>query len=256
MRKKVVITIVISSIIVLATVTYAICIAIISRFSFKLSSTEYVTDGVVLMQAFDDKYSIGHVTSQHNKKWAKKNDYTYKRYSTVTEGEKSHFMRYRASLDLFEDPTVKYVVYVDGDAALNFKHSKLIKAQNKDLTFGNEFVYHNHWGWLTKKSPINSGYIAAKNTPYVINLFKQILNSKLCQKCRQNGCGLHNFKDQGCLDKMLKENKFVDTKKTGIVQSQSRQWPTNSLLIHPAGSSKKTYPNLKKYISDHLLGRV
>ncbi len=245
MKKKYVITIVIFSVIVFAIALYLISLAIISRPSFKMSNYESISNqGVLLLQAFDDNYEIGHMTSQNNRKWAQKNNYDYKVYKDVTKGEKPHFMRYRAILEAFKDSSIKYVVYVDGDAILSFDHNKLYKAKDKELTFGNEFLFHNHWGWLTKKSPINSGYIAAQNTPYVVNLINKLLTSNSCKECRKSGCGLHGFKDQGCLDKLLKKEK-INKSNIGIIQVQSRKWPTTSLLIHPAGTKDSTYSNLK-----------
>ena len=254
MKKKYVITIVISSIIVFAIVLYLISLAIISRPSFKISNYESISnEGTLLIQAFDNDYAIGHMTSENNRRWAKKNKYDFKIYKNVTQGEKPHFMRYRAILEAFKDPNIKYVVYVDGDAVLSFDHAKLYKAKGKELTFGNEFLFHNHWGWLTKKSPINSGYIAAQNTPYVANLFDKLLKSDSCKECRTKGCGLHGFKDQGCLDKLLK-NRKINKSKIGIIQVQSRKWPTTSLLIHPAGTTDPTFSNLKTAML-HFKGR-
>lgn len=206
---------------------------------------------VIVVQAFDDNYGqkIGFATMNHNKNWCEKNGYSYKYYSKESpRGEMPHFMRYRAILEILEDnlDPKALVVYVDGDAILSYSREHLIMCEDADITFGNEFPHMNHWRFITGSSPVNSGYIAVKNTDLSKIFLRKIIDSKNCEDCRKHGCGKFRFKDQGCLDRLLlsEPRDLVTRFKIANVQLAK---PGN-LLIHVAGS--RNYDKLKRWIRE------
>lgn len=207
------------------------------------------SNNVVVVQAFDEKYGkkVGFITMKHNIEWCTKNGYSYKYYSKKSPaGEMPHFLRYHAILEILNDNREALVVYIDGDAILSNSKQKLIMCEEADISFGNEFPHMNHWKFLSKSSPINSGYIVVKNTELSKRFLEKMLSSKTCEECRIRGCGKLNFKDQGCLDRLLwsEPQGVIDRFKIADVQSRK---PGN-LLIHVAGS--RNYDKLKNWIKE------
>jgi len=195
----------------------------------------------IIYQAFDKRYGdkIGYLSSRKNQFWAKQNGYAYKLFVPETkEDEMPHFLRYRVFLELARDPRNKNIVYIDGDAVVN-KHHKYLMSNDTDVTFGNEVsgkfgkLYHNA---KHKYYVFNTGYMCFKNNDFTIELAREILTGKKCKDCRKHGCGIWNFKDQGCLDKLIeqKSRKYLDDH-FSILNVQSRNKNTKKLVIHAAG---------------------
>ena len=143
-------------------------------------------------------------------------------------------------MELSENSDKLNFVYLDGDAVLNTNHKYLVSSDT-DVTFGNEVS--GKFGKLYEDTKhkyyvFNTGYMCLKNNDYTQGLVNEILRGEKCKDCRQHGCGIWNFKDQGCLDKLLeqKSRKYLDDH-FSILNIQSRSKTTKKLVIHAAGFS-------------------
>jgi len=144
-----------------------------------------------------------------------------------------------------------YVVYVDGDAILASETIE-IPFTKSEIVFGNEFNkrYLSH---SNVKSPINSGFIVIQNTKLSRSFIEDIINSNECTVCRRYRCGINGFRDQGCIDKLFRHNKYkreIRNNNIGyvVIQSDAHN-PEQYLLLHVAGSSN--YDKLLKVIDNY-----
>jgi CxxC motif-containing protein (DUF1111 family) len=176
-------------------------------------------------------------TTAKNKAWALHNNYMFR---VKSEGEgAAHFWRYQALLTEFKNGC-DTGVYFDADAYVQSLDGKL-PPTSADLTLGNEFFEHS-WLWASQ-SPLNTGFIMARNTNFTRTLFDELLHSPICAQCHiPGGCGPHHQRDQGCLDKLVRQLRVyrdaVDNEEIVFARVQSPVPDPLYLVHHPAGTTK------------------